>query len=306
MLKEHTSNLISCRELKKKLNNNYITEERQTLKNSTLSQLNNNTIYSNCNTYLLSYHGITDKATVIVPKEVYLISLEHHGILPVDLDIVTYLFMRMGIQNKLSSTYFNLITKELMNYEQSFLHNKTAEPKYFKVYKPGERIEDYLFLTEENLRFYTGLFRFPIKPSIYTDKGQQKDKEYIKSLFKKDISKLSPEEKECVDFVINPFSKKISFTKNKKEEYYLVHENDYYTLHQTYLKKLKNSVSTNVSTKMKCLDKKVIPSANKNVRLSQIIRELRKVNPLYPLVIILYSCTNKTGHVNYPQNIIYK
>ena len=72
--------------------------------------------------------------------------------------------------NNLSNIFFKYISDELLSIEKNkikTLYNNfnlnNIEQKKFKIYNPLDDFHDYKIITEENDKFYSGLFKLPIK-----------------------------------------------------------------------------------------------------------------------------------------------
>ncbi len=278
----------------------------------------------NSNEYYLSSHGGITKTlnrdNFEIPDNVYIISLEREGLLWASLEL-EYLFIRMCVQNMISQKFMDTIITETMKFELNILKKmikvdklkKYLEnfyfTKYFKIYGPGEEFTDYGLTTEENKKFYTGLFKLPIKTSIVNSSTGEK---IINS---GEFNRLLTEVPEIInDNYIDKLLKCL-----KPDDYVnemMIQHNDYYTFHYNYLQKMKNNNKiSNMTNKMfsfKDLGVDIKNGRNyrktKKVYFKDIINKLmEKNNPTEdnPLIILCNFCTKSIRDTNkYPQNIL--
>jgi hypothetical protein len=259
--------------------------------------------------YLLRFHGgaNNENRDFEIPPNFYIISLEKSGLLYTSL-ILDYLFLRMGILNSISNTFFQNITEEIlfiesqkMKYLRPNINLNNIEEKRFKIYKPGDRFHDYNISTEEHNKFFSGLSKFPLKPYLIDKKNQKNRLSYEDILSNiienKDISSIK-----CV---INPYDIDC-------ENSILLHKNDYYTLHCNHkleeykILKYKN-IKNNHGKYTKCLRHFLPLSKKKNVTLYNIIQFLhnKHKSEKEPIILILDICTIKNDY-EYYQNYYLK
>jgi len=215
----------------------------------------------------------------------------------------------MGLLNDFSNIFFKEITEETLFIEYKHLLNKyinnyqNIEEKHFKVYSEGDNMHDYYLTTENHNRFYTGLFKCPIKPVCITEDKILNTLNIIDLFNNNDIDINNHD----ISSILNPFQ-----YPNTK----LFFNSTYYTLHCKYLKKLKEEqkkIGLPFKKTMKCLANiSDTYKIKKKIKLSEIvnylnIKRLKSKNKNKPIILVLKSCTKLeiSNRLEYYQNYFY-
>ncbi len=315
-------------------------------------ELSNKMNKSNLSTnYLLTLHGKAKdkKARIRIPKNVYLISLEENGTLW-NSTIIGYLRERIKLQNIINESFIKSITIELSLLElfrikryllennnidlsiEEIMNNKSYYiQKYFKVYKPNDRIDDFILSSDEKKAFYSGLFKLPTKSYIiYNNEDNNENNNengwtFVKSKKKSNVnSNVNSKWK-----IISYHKIKEALFKPKNNENIIkkllypndsnirVEENDYYTIHLKYLEELKSNEKMRKKLKSMYTLKKNLKinvknmGNNKRTKLISFKDLLEKIiyktKPTQnkPCILFCNFCTNKK-YPYYPQDSIIK
>jgi len=251
--------------------------------------------------YILNFHGgkNNNNDTFRIPKNFFIISLEKKGLMMNSI-IIEFLLFKMGLLNNFSDIFFKQMSEDML-YSEYFLSSNITnfEEKYFKVYN-NTNFYDFELETDRSNNFYTGLFKCPIKPVCIID-DRKLDTDDIIELFNNNDIQINSYETRCV---INPF--KFSNVK-------LFFKSEYYTLHSSYLKKLKKNLKSDGTIskkiKMKCFSNDIITIENriKKIRLSKIVKFLcdkrKKTKLKKPIILLLAACTKLDIKEYYQDNL---
>ncbi len=248
------------------------------------TRLNNYDLPTNINkrnvstNFLLNLHGsaINKRNFIKVPKNVYLISLEHNGTIWHTKNI-DYLLERIKLQNNINETFIKSIIVEQSLFELFKIKEELKEEfsideilnnrdlyiqKYYKVYGHNDKINDFDLNSDEKDQFYTGLFKLPVKSYIVYNQEEEVEEGWSLVQTKK-VKNKSNLERVNHSANINSKWKVISHTKIKNALYHpeneisqniiyqliypnekniRIEQNDYYTLHLNYLERLKSNL----------------------------------------------------------------
>ena len=277
--------------------------------------------------YVLSCHGDEEKLKTyrnfMIPENVYIISLEKKGSLPIDYTF-EYIMKRMMIGNQINEMYFRALDMSISKIELDMVLRKVNqndiqnhyEPKYYKIYKPGERFTNYSLSSEEKKEFMTGLWKLPIKESIYENDEILYDSDTLKELIMNPYENRSNMINVSIQNPTNEMVRKIEdiIRPHDYEHRYYIEENDYYTFHTNYLQRLKEKFG-NKTKKMNSIEDlcEIKTSKNKRkqkkIKLKYLIENLsfkERPNQENPLVFIVNFCTEGIINSNYQQNKYYR
>jgi hypothetical protein len=189
------------------------------------------------------------------------------------------------------------------------------ESKVYKIHKPGEIFMNYSLSSDEKKEFMTGLWKLPIKESIYENDKILYHSNQLKdiilnpygnggNMINVSIEKPTNENIKRIEDIIRPI--------NYENRYY-IEENDYYTFHTNYLERMREKFGNKVK-KMSSIENLCEIKTSKNrrkykkIKLKYLIDSLKeKETPTEenPLVFIVNFCTEGINESNYKQNKYY-